>query len=184
MVIFINQFLMKIGEMYGSPEPTTGGNALKFYASTRARLDKTITVTTTANITFGRYLTIGTEETGSTFYEANERCMVVSSTGAVVTIIGEGANGGLRFGHDSGVAVRNADSVYPVAVGSSQSMAKLYASETGPFGEVVGPKVQGLADQFQSLAFKFYGGYGLWRENCIVRGEFASSLDNVASAMN
>ncbi len=35
MIIFINQIRMKIGVMYGSPETTTGGNALKFYASVR-----------------------------------------------------------------------------------------------------------------------------------------------------
>jgi recombination protein RecA len=35
MIIFINQIRMKIGVMFGSPETTTGGNALKFYASVR-----------------------------------------------------------------------------------------------------------------------------------------------------
>ena len=35
MVIFINQIRMKIGIMFGSPETTTGGNALKFYSSVR-----------------------------------------------------------------------------------------------------------------------------------------------------
>ena len=35
MVVFINQLRMKIGVMFGSPETTTGGNALKFYASVR-----------------------------------------------------------------------------------------------------------------------------------------------------
>lgn len=35
VVIFINQLRMKIGVMYGNPETTTGGNALKFYASVR-----------------------------------------------------------------------------------------------------------------------------------------------------
>ncbi|MGQ0502195.1 MAG: recombinase RecA [Panacagrimonas sp.] len=35
MLVFINQIRMKIGVMYGSPETTTGGNALKFYASVR-----------------------------------------------------------------------------------------------------------------------------------------------------
>ena len=35
MVVFINQIRMKIGVMYGSPETTSGGNALKFYASDR-----------------------------------------------------------------------------------------------------------------------------------------------------
>jgi recombination protein RecA len=35
MVVFINQIRMKIGVMFGNPETTTGGNALKFYASVR-----------------------------------------------------------------------------------------------------------------------------------------------------
>ena len=40
-VIFINQFRMKIGVMFGNPETTTGGNALKFYASVRADIRRT-----------------------------------------------------------------------------------------------------------------------------------------------
>jgi recombination protein RecA len=41
MVVFINQIRMKIGVMYGSPETTTGGNALKFYASVRLDIRRT-----------------------------------------------------------------------------------------------------------------------------------------------
>jgi len=41
MVIFINQIRMKIGVMYGNPETTTGGNALKFYASVRLDIRRT-----------------------------------------------------------------------------------------------------------------------------------------------
>ena len=41
IVIFINQIRMKIGVMYGSPETTTGGNALKFYASCRLDIRRT-----------------------------------------------------------------------------------------------------------------------------------------------
>lgn len=41
LVIFINQIRMKIGVMYGSPETTTGGNALKFYASVRLDVRRT-----------------------------------------------------------------------------------------------------------------------------------------------
>jgi len=41
MVIFINQIRMKIGVMYGSPETTSGGNALKFYASVRLDIRRT-----------------------------------------------------------------------------------------------------------------------------------------------
>jgi recombination protein RecA len=40
-VIFINQLRMKIGVMYGNPETTTGGNALKFYASVRLDIRRT-----------------------------------------------------------------------------------------------------------------------------------------------
>ena len=41
MVIFINQIRMKIGVMFGNPETTTGGNALKFYASVRLDIRRT-----------------------------------------------------------------------------------------------------------------------------------------------
>ena len=44
MVIFINPIRMKIGAMFGSPETTTGGNALKFYASVRLDIRRTGTI--------------------------------------------------------------------------------------------------------------------------------------------
>jgi len=44
LVIFINQIRMKIGVTYGSPEVTTGGNALKFYASVRLDIRRTSTL--------------------------------------------------------------------------------------------------------------------------------------------
>ena len=44
MVIFINQIRMKIGVVFGSPETTTGGNALKFYASVRLDIRRTGTI--------------------------------------------------------------------------------------------------------------------------------------------
>jgi recombination protein RecA len=44
ILIFINQIRMKIGVMYGNPETTTGGNALKFYASVRLEVRKTETI--------------------------------------------------------------------------------------------------------------------------------------------
>lgn len=44
-VIFINQVRMKIGVMYGNPETTTGGNALKFYSSVRLEVRKGQTIT-------------------------------------------------------------------------------------------------------------------------------------------
>lgn len=44
IIIFINQIRMKIGVMFGNPETTTGGNALKFYASVRLDIRKTGTI--------------------------------------------------------------------------------------------------------------------------------------------
>lgn len=44
LVIFINQIRMKIGVMFGSPETTTGGNALKFYASVRLDIRRTASI--------------------------------------------------------------------------------------------------------------------------------------------
>ena len=47
-VIFINQIRMKIGVMFGSPETTTGGNALKFYASQRVDIRRKAKIETGA----------------------------------------------------------------------------------------------------------------------------------------
>ena len=44
MVVFINQLRMKIGVMFGSPETTTGGNALKYYASVRLDIRKSTVI--------------------------------------------------------------------------------------------------------------------------------------------
>src|SRR6267142_1205457 len=44
IVIFINQIRMKIGVMFGNPETTTGGNALKFYASVRMDIRRINTI--------------------------------------------------------------------------------------------------------------------------------------------
>lgn len=51
LVIFINQIRMKIGVMFGSPETTTGGNALKFYSSVRLDIRRTGAVKDGDNIT-------------------------------------------------------------------------------------------------------------------------------------
>jgi N4-gp56 family major capsid protein len=130
-----------------------------------------------ASIAAGEMWTIGTEETGNTFYPTNERVKVVSASGTTLTIVGEGPNGGLKYDHLSGEAVRNADSVYPVAFGSPSSMAKIYATSVGEFGKILDPKRVGTAEQWVELAWKFYGGYGTWSEAHIMRGEFSSSLE-------
>jgi recombination protein RecA len=50
VVIFINQLRMKIGVMYGNPETTTGGNALKFYASVRLDVRRVESIKEGANV--------------------------------------------------------------------------------------------------------------------------------------
>jgi recombination protein RecA len=54
MVIFINQIRMKIGVMFGSPETTTGGNALKFYASMRFDIRRIGAIKTTDQVVGNR----------------------------------------------------------------------------------------------------------------------------------
>ena len=119
---------------------------------------------------------IGTEETGSTFYPTNEPYKYVSGTTTAV-IIGGAANGGLIYAHDDGTAVRNADSVYPILFAGPRSLVKVYASNVGEFGMTVGPKVDGLLDQFNSLGWKYYGGYGVVSENYLLRYECSTSYE-------
>lgn len=155
---------------------TTIAAALTPFTSNRA-LDTTIEVASATNISAGKWLTIGTEETGTTFDEAMERVKYVSTATTTITIVGSGSNGGLLNDHPVGHAVRNADSVYPVVYGSPYSLVKLYDAVTGEYGMPVGPEEGGLVHQFRSLGWKFYGGYGISRQNCLVRGEYSSSLD-------
>lgn len=139
-------------------------------------LATSLAVTTGTNIVNGRWLTIGTEETGTTFYPTNERVSWVSGTTAPV-IVGSGPNGGLKYDHAITDHVSNGDSVYPVLYGGKNSLAKIYATDVGEFGEVIGPKKDGLVDQFVSLGWKWYGAYAIMNENWLVRGEYSSSLD-------
>ena len=145
-------------------------------SSAALALDTTLNVTTATNIGSGRFLTVGTEETGATHYDTNERVKQISGTTASV-IVGQGANGGLRFDHPTTDTVYNNDSVYPVAYGSPNSLVKVFAAEVGEFGELVGPTKTGSAEQWTTLAWKWFGGYGRMAENYIIRGEYSSSLD-------
>lgn len=146
-------------------------------ATANLALAKTIEVADATNIDQGDSLLVGTHETGNTHYETNERVVVQSVSGTTITIIGEGANGGLRFDHAVGEAVSNDDSVFPVVFGGPASLAKLYDSGVGEYGTIVGPKLDGIVDQFATVGWKWYGNYGRWVESWLIRGEFASSLE-------
>lgn len=140
-------------------------------------LGTTIEVASASNISAGDYLWLGTEETGTTYDEKMEAVRWVSTSSTTITVVGGGENGGLKYDHAVGTPVRNADTVYPVVYGYPGSCAKLFDAQTGEFGEIIGPKVGGYLDQFATLGWKWYGGYGRWRESCIVRGEYSTSLE-------
>jgi N4-gp56 family major capsid protein len=130
-----------------------------------------------ANAAYGLFWWLGTEEAASTFYPTNEPLKVISASGTTVTILGTGPNGGLRYTHAAGSAVRNADSVYTILFGGPQSMTKVFATDVGEYGMTVGPKQTGLLDQFNSLGWKFYGGYGRISEHRLLRYECSTSYE-------
>lgn len=161
------------GADHGTSMNTGSGYALSASANALAT---SIPVTTATNIASGRFLTIGTEETANTHYDQNERVKHVSGTTTSV-IVGQGANGGLRFDHTTADTVYNNDSVYPIAYGSPASLVKVFAAEVGEFGELVGPTKVGTVEQWTTLAWKWFGAYGRMAENYVIRGEYSSSLD-------
>jgi len=130
-----------------------------------------------AYITYGELWWIGTEETTSTNYPTNEPFKPLSASTYTVTINGIGPNGGLRYEHGTGDTVVNNDSVYTIVFGGPQSLVKIFATNVGPYGQIIGPKTQGLLDQFNSIGWKFYGNYGLVSQNRIMRYECSTSYE-------
>lgn len=164
-------------KVFGAAGADNGTAVATTLSSAANALSKTISVASASNMSSGRWLTIGTEETGSDLHPENERVRYVSTSGTDITIVGGGSNGGLKYDHASGTAVRNADSVYPVLFGGPMSIAKAYAKEVGEYGEVVGPLKDGLLEQFVSLGWKWYGAFGIINDNWLVRAEVSSTLD-------
>lgn len=141
-------------------------------------LSKTLTISATNSIENGAFLNIlETRETANTHVPDNERVRYVSASDKTITFIGEGANGGVRFDHADGVTVNNNDSAYTIIFGGPDSLAKVYATEIGEYGQIVGPKRDGIVDQFVTLGWKWYGGYGRLRENGLVRAEVSASIE-------
>ena len=167
----------KVFACAGEDNATSLGQADVLSAAANA-LAKSISITTGTNAAGGRYLLVGNEETSTTYYPENERVKHISGTTTSV-IVGGGPNGGLKYDHPATDFVLNNDSVYPTLFGGPKSLAKIYAPDVGEFGEVVGPKRTGNADQFVSLFWKWYGAYAIMNENWLVRHEASSSLDNI-----
>jgi N4-gp56 family major capsid protein len=136
-----------------------------------------IDVAANTNIAVGQKLWIGTEETSTTFDPLMEPVIVSSVASTVIGVIGSGENGGLMYDHPVGHAVRNADSVYPVLVGSPASAIKTYDAETGEFGKMLPPKYVGRVEQWTEFAWKWHGGMGIVKQNGLLRIEVASGQD-------
>jgi hypothetical protein len=144
-------------------------------------LSKTLVTSVTNSIENGAFLNIiDTLESADTHVSTNERVKYVSASATTITFVGVGANGGLRFGHVGGTALlTNNDSAYTIVLGGPQRLAKVYSPEVGEYGQIVGPKKDGLIDQFVSLGWKWYGGYGRFRENGLARVEVSVSAENI-----
>ena len=144
-------------------------------------LDKTITMSTVTHLDTptNKWFTIGTRETGDTHYPMNERVRYISHATGVATIVGEGANGGLRFDHASGDWVGSGTDVFTIVFGGPMSLAKVYEPSVGEYGTIVGPKKVGTIDQWVSLGFKWYGNYGRMSESWLVRAEVAASQSTI-----
>lgn len=140
-------------------------------------LATTISVTINTNITAGDWMLIGNIETGNTHYSKNEYVYVTAVSGTDITILGNSANGGLVYDHLAGVTVSNADNVYPLVFGGPASLVKLFASDVGEFGMVVGPEEAGLLHQFRHIGWKYYGGYSRFTDARILRVEVSSSYE-------
>jgi len=161
---------------YGAGATNASSNASTLNDTSALALDTTFVETSSTNNSAGRHLMVGTVETANTFYDTNETLRYVSGT-TTVTFVGAGANGGFQYDHANGETVNNSDNVYPCLYGSPESLVKVYANDVGEFGEMVGPLTDGIAHTWQSLAWKFFGGYGRVAENRLIRGEYSSSLD-------
>jgi N4-gp56 family major capsid protein len=140
-------------------------------------LATSIVVAANTNIDVGDRVMIGSHETGNTHYPTNEIVTVTSVASTTIGVAGEGANGGLRFDHATGAAVSNDDSVAAVTFGGPESLMKVYDPQVGEYGEVVGPKKEGILDQFSTLGWKYYGAYARPIENRIIRKEVSLSRD-------
>ena len=155
-----------------------GSYAFWTLTSSVEALDKTCIISTATHLDTptNKWLTIGTRETGDTHYSTNEMVRYVSHATKTATIVGSGPNGGFRFDHDAAAWVGNASDAFPICFGGPTSLAKVYEPSVGEYGKIVGPKRDGLLDQFVSLGFKWYGNYAIMSQSWILRAEVASSF--------
>ena len=163
--------------------------AKKFYGSGTANssvsqtlsVDKkagatTISLAADTNVAVGQWITIGTVESAAVEYPTTEIAKIVAGSASPWTIVGGGINGGLKYFHGAGESVVDNDTVHAVVFFGKNSIGKVYSPEDGAMGRALPPKTTGLLDQFETAAWKFFGGYGRVAENRLLRMECATSL--------
>ena len=137
----------------------------------------TITVASATNIDAGDWGFVGTVQTGneSDATLITEPFYVTAVDGTTISVLGTGPLGGLRFAHASGVTVDNSDAVHCAVFGGPNSMVKVYSSELGEYGELVPPFETGNAKQWTTVAFKWWGGFGIINQGWLMRAETSST---------
>ena len=125
----------------------------------------------------GTYLTVGTIESTANGEQAVTEVVLQTGSSATTTItfVGAGANGGLKYDHSSGVGVTHAYQVYTTLFMGAEALMKGYAGEWGEFGQVLPPDVSGLAKQFNTMAWHWYGGFARKSENRLFRIEHSAA---------
>jgi recombination protein RecA len=142
LVIFINQVRMKIGVMYGNPETTTGGNALKFYASVRLDIRRTGQIKDRDDIVGNTTrVKVVKNKVAPPFKQVEFDIMYGEGISKVGEILDLGVKAGIVeksgawFSHDS------------VRIGQGRENAKVYLKENPETADRIERAIRGKTDQ-------------------------------------
>src|SRR5687767_8676590 len=142
MVIFINQLRMKIGVMYGNPETTTGGNALKFYASVRLDIRRTGAIKDRDEVTGNATrVKVVKNKVAPPFKQVEFDIMYGEGVSKVGEILDLGVKAGLVeksgawFSYDS------------IRIGQGRENAKVYLKENPDVAERIERSIRGKTDE-------------------------------------
>src|SRR5687768_17702858 len=142
LVIFINQLRMKVGVMYGNPETTTGGNALKFYASVRLDIRRTGQIKDRDDIVGNATrVKVVKNKVAPPFKQVEFDIMYGEGISKIGEILDLGVKAGLVeksgawFSHDS------------VRIGQGRENAKLYLKENPETAERIERAIRGKTEE-------------------------------------
>ncbi len=135
----------------------------------------TIAVSTALTSGGGTYLTLGTRETTANGEQANVETIYTPALSSALSIAGGAPNGGLIFDHSSDTPVGGYNQVHAVVIFGAKALMKVYAADIGVNPQMLPPKTDGLLDQWDSIQWRWYGGFGRWAENRLYRLEVGSN---------